>query len=102
MAKEATLQVRMDADLKEQAELLYQSMGTTLAEAVRIFARQSVAEKALPFVVHIPDSKKETVLTDDKKSAFSKLMKYHKTLPPDFDYKAELIKAKDEKYADID
>ena len=51
MAKEATLQVRMDADLKEQAEALYHNMGTSLAEAVRIFARQSVLENGMPFVV---------------------------------------------------
>ena len=42
MAKEATLQVRMDADLKEKAETLYKEMGTSFAEAVRIFAQQSV------------------------------------------------------------
>ena len=46
MAKEATLQVRMDAELKEKVEDLYKSMGTTFAEAVRIFARQSVEENA--------------------------------------------------------
>jgi DNA-damage-inducible protein J len=57
MAKEATLQVRMDADLKEQAEALYKKMGTSFAEAVRIFAKQSVQENAMPFVVHVPESK---------------------------------------------
>lgn len=51
MAKEATLQVRMDADLKEQVEKLYKELGTTFAEAVRIFAKQSVREKGMPFVV---------------------------------------------------
>lgn len=56
MAKEATLQVRMDADLKEQAESLYRAMGSSFAEAVRIFAKQSVAEKAMPFRVCIPNS----------------------------------------------
>lgn len=49
--KEATLQVRMDADLKEQAEELYKKLGTSFAEAVRIFARQSVQEKAMPFKI---------------------------------------------------
>lgn len=47
--KEATLQVRMDADLKEQAEELYKKLGTSFAEAVRIFAKQSVRENAMPF-----------------------------------------------------
>lgn len=51
MAKEATLQVRMDADLKEKAEALYRDLGTSLAEAVRIFAKQSVLENGMPFVV---------------------------------------------------
>lgn len=47
--KEATLQVRMDAELKEQAEELYKKLGTSFAEAVRIFAKQSVQENAMPF-----------------------------------------------------
>ena len=51
MAKEATLQVRMDADLKKKAEDLYRDMGTSFAEAVRIFAKQSVKENGMPFVV---------------------------------------------------
>lgn len=55
MAKEATLQVRMDEDLKEQVEALYKAMGSSFAEAVRIFAKQSVAEKAMPFRVCIPE-----------------------------------------------
>jgi len=54
MAKESVLQVRMDSELKEQAESLYKSMGSSLAEAVRIFAKQSVAENAMPFRVYIP------------------------------------------------
>lgn len=57
MAKQATLQVRMDAELKEQVEELYRSMGTSFAEAVRIFARQSIEENAMPFVMHIPKHK---------------------------------------------
>lgn len=53
MAKEATLQVRMDSELKEQVELLYKQLGTSFAEAVRIFARQSVEERGMPFTMHL-------------------------------------------------
>lgn len=56
MAMDAILQVRMDGSLKREAEELYARMGSSLAEAVRIFARQSVAEQALPFSVRIPVS----------------------------------------------
>lgn len=51
MAKEATLQVRMDAQLKQEAEQLFREIGTSFPEAVRMFARQSIAERRIPFVV---------------------------------------------------
>ncbi len=49
MAMDATLQIRMDKDLKSQVEALYRSMGTSFAEAVRIFAQQSLWEGGMPF-----------------------------------------------------
>lgn len=67
MAKESTLQVRMDSDLKEQVENLYKSMGSSFAEAVRIFARQSVAENAMPFRVHVPVGKQRKIGIADGK-----------------------------------
>lgn len=49
MAMESTLQVRMDSALKADVEALYKSLGTSFAEAVRIFAQQSIREGGLPF-----------------------------------------------------
>ena len=49
MAMDATLQIRMNSDLKAQVEELYRSMGTSFAEAVRIFAQQSLREGGMPF-----------------------------------------------------
>ena len=49
MSMEATLQVRMDAEMKERVEKLYKGMGTTFAEAVRMFAAQSLIENGMPF-----------------------------------------------------
>ncbi|MDY4430612.1 type II toxin-antitoxin system RelB/DinJ family antitoxin [Evtepia sp.] len=49
MAMDATLQVRMDHELKVQVEELYRSLGTSFAEAVRIFAQQSLREGGMPF-----------------------------------------------------
>jgi len=51
MAKEAILQVRMDADVRDRVDLLYRRLGTTFAEAVRMFASQSLVENGLPFKV---------------------------------------------------
>lgn len=49
LAKEAILQVRMDANMKEAAERVYKNLGTSLPEAVRVFASQSIQENGYPF-----------------------------------------------------
>lgn len=49
MAMDATCQIRMDGELKAQVESLYRDLGTSFAEAVRIFAQQSVREGRMPF-----------------------------------------------------
>lgn len=46
---DATLQIRMDGQLKNNVEELYRNLGTSFAEAVRIFAQQSLLEGGLPF-----------------------------------------------------
>lgn len=49
MSMDATLQIRIDGELKAQVEALYRSLGTSFAEAVRIFAQQSLREGGMPF-----------------------------------------------------
>jgi DNA-damage-inducible protein J len=39
----------MDSDLKNQVEELYRNLGTSFAEAVRIFAQQSLLDGGMPF-----------------------------------------------------
>jgi len=45
------LNVRLDADLKKQAEELFSDFGMTMTTAVNVFLRQAVREQALPFTV---------------------------------------------------
>lgn len=49
MAMDATLQVRMDGQIKNNVEELYRNLGTSFAEAVRIFAQQSLLAGGMPF-----------------------------------------------------
>ena len=49
MSMDATLQVRMDGQIKNNVEELYRNLGTTFAEAVRIFAQQSLLAGGMPF-----------------------------------------------------
>lgn len=49
MSMDATLQVRMDSQTKRCVEALYRDLGTSFAEAVRIFAQQSLLAGGMPF-----------------------------------------------------
>ncbi len=49
MPKDALLQVRIDPEVKRDAEALYASMGTSLSEAVRMFVNQSILDQQMPF-----------------------------------------------------
>lgn len=51
MANDAVFQVRMNNQMKRDVEELYRGMGTTFAEAVRIFAQQSLLLRRMPFEV---------------------------------------------------
>ncbi|MEG0323630.1 MAG: type II toxin-antitoxin system RelB/DinJ family antitoxin [Raoultibacter sp.] len=59
MPKEAVLQVRMDANMKQDAEALFKQLDLTLTEAVRVFIRQSVEQQRLPIALR-SEAKKVT------------------------------------------
>ena len=83
MAMDATLQVRMDAEVKEKVEELYKNMGTTFAEAVRMMATQSLLENGMPFTVTasrgkaygIAAKRANPALIQQEKNAFEKAMR---------------------------
>lgn len=64
MAKEATIQVRMDSEMKEKVESLYRRMGTSFAEAVRMFAARSLIVNGLPFQLTIEKETASTSVSD--------------------------------------
>lgn len=76
MAMDATFQIRMNSELKSEVESLYRSLGTSFAEAVRIFAQQSLREGGMPFT---PSLKTWDELSQDEINA--KLRKSAAVLP---------------------
>jgi DNA-damage-inducible protein J len=53
---------RIDPLIKAQADQLFEHMGLTLSEAIRLFLYQSVAEKRIPFYISMPNEKTREVL----------------------------------------
>lgn len=47
----ATLQIRVEDNLKEQAMALFERLGLDLPTAIRIFLKKSVAENGVPFEI---------------------------------------------------
>ena len=58
MKETVTIQVRMDPELKDNAHILYESMGISISEAIRIFLSQSVKEQRIPFT---PSGRKQKI-----------------------------------------
>ncbi len=46
--------IKIDADLKQQAQTLFADLGMNLSTAVNIFLRQAVREHSIPFHVGDP------------------------------------------------
>jgi len=61
MSKQLNLQVRMDKEDKEAAEAVFEALGMTTSQAIKIFLRQVVLNNALPFKVAIPQPNQETL-----------------------------------------
>lgn len=60
MSKTATINMRVNPQIKAEAESLYASLGITLTEAINIFLHKSIMEGGLPFDVRQPRYNAET------------------------------------------
>ncbi len=49
--KSVNVTVRIDEELKKQADLLFNDLGMSLSTAFNIFLRQSVREQQMPFAI---------------------------------------------------
>ncbi|MGD8870516.1 MAG: type II toxin-antitoxin system RelB/DinJ family antitoxin [Gemmatimonadota bacterium] len=54
MTKDAQIRARADAELKEEAEAILESLGLTPSAAINMFYRQIVHRRAIPFDVALP------------------------------------------------
>lgn len=60
MAKTATINMRVNPQVKSEAESLYASFGMTLTEAINVFLHKSILVGGLPFDVRQPRYNAET------------------------------------------
>ena len=58
--KTKSLQVRIDGDLKDEADELFNQLGTTTNEAIKIFLKTAVRNKGIPFPISLEAPNAET------------------------------------------
>ena len=57
----ATLQVRIDSDLKQETESVLKSMGLSMSTAIHLFCRQVINQGRIPFdIIAAPKLNEET------------------------------------------
>ena len=60
-----SMSIRLDSEVKEQAQLVFNHLGMDMTTAINIFLRQAIQYQGLPFVVKLDDhGKLLQVVTD--------------------------------------
>ena len=54
MAETINVTIRLDKDVKENAERMFKDLGMNLSTAFNIFARQALRQGKIPFEIHDP------------------------------------------------
>ena len=82
--KTVNVTLRIDEELMEQAEELFEDIGLSLNAACRIFLKRAVQEQRIPFELGRPDRKTRKAMSDAERE---------KNVSGGFDSVDELIEA---------
>ncbi|MCI0692909.1 type II toxin-antitoxin system RelB/DinJ family antitoxin [candidate division KSB1 bacterium] len=67
MPNTATVKVKIEPELKKEAEKIFQKLGLTPMEAINLFYRKVKLEKTLPFEAKIPNDETLQAIEDAEK-----------------------------------
>jgi DNA-damage-inducible protein J len=63
-SKTTTVRARLEPNLKEETELIFEQLGLTTTEAIRIFFKQVQLRQGLPFDLKIPNETTKKAITE--------------------------------------
>lgn len=73
MGKETTnINIRMDKELKEEAEILFNELGMNMTTAFNIFLRQSVRQQKIPFEISLNTPNAKTIAAIEEAEKISR------------------------------
>jgi DNA-damage-inducible protein J len=91
MTRDDTLHVRVNGDIKRQAEEVFARLGISLSDAVNMFLAQSALNKGMPFRPEIPDSAPESVIVHSEEELAERLDRAEKHIAEGKVYPAEAV-----------
>ena len=65
-------QIRIDTTVKEEATVLFSSLGLDMSSAVNIFLRQCLLRGGLPFTIELPKYNEETLAAMEEAKRISR------------------------------
>ena len=65
-AQTSMLHIRVDDDIKEQATQALTAMGLSMSDAVRLFLRRVVIDKAFPLELKVPNAETLTAMDESR------------------------------------
>jgi len=60
----SNMNIRMDSEIKAQAQALFAQFGLDMTTAVNMFLRQALRERGIPFELRLPSSSLEQAMRD--------------------------------------
>ncbi len=57
----SSMNIRMDSDVKEEAQKIFKEIGLDMTTAINIFLRQSIRERSIPFKIRLDVPNAETI-----------------------------------------
>lgn len=93
--KTANLYVRIEPDIKEQAESILSALGIPASNAINMFYKQIILRRGLPFDVSLPEKRPLAVNTLSEETLDTELEKGYQDMP------AGRVKPANQVFADI-
>ena len=66
-SKTASARALIDPEVKKQAEDILQGLGLSVSKSFELFYRQVIAQRGLPFELHVPNEKTMKAIENSRK-----------------------------------
>ena len=64
--KTSTARALLDPEVKKQAEAILKGLGLSVSKSFELFYRQVIAQRGLPFELHVPNEKTRKAIEDSR------------------------------------